>query len=327
MCRLSICIPTYNRVRMLKECLDHLLPQVERNDEVEVIVSDNASSDNTESLVKGYMEYHHNLKYFKNQRNLDLDGNIIACIQHASGDYISFFSDDDIALPGTFKCVLDSIDNYRPSIICLSHYGFEGDDYLTKRRVFYPEVDKLFENGLEFFLFAGLGFISSLTLRTEYAKEFIRCVRMGKNSAHLDISSRIALKKPGPFLFVGTHPVAGRIPPIPHLGYDFLLNAFINVNQLYRELQKEGLLNPKIVHERECKLLKSLIPKYLLNQLVMGDWKTIDHKRKFIKKELGSHWQFYFYVYPIFFIPRQLLIVPYRIIHKLIRFLRVYLYN
>ena len=327
MYKLSICIPTYNRRQTLKECLDHLLPQVERNNEVEVIVSDNASSDDTESLVKEYMEYHHHLKYFKNQRDLGLDGNVIACIEHASGDYISFFSDDDIALPGTFKCVLDSIANHRPSIICLSHYAFEGDDYLTKRRVFYPEVDKLFENGLDFFLFVGLGFISSLTLRTEYAKEFIGYVRMGKNSAHIDISSRIALKKSGPFLFVGTHPVAARVPSVPHFGYDFVLYAFINVNQLYRELQKEGLLSPKIVHNRERKLLESLIPKYLLNQLVMGDWKTIDHQRKFIKKKLGCHWQFYFYVYPLFFIPRQLLTVPYRIIHKLIRLLRVYRYN
>ena len=51
---LSICIPTYNRAHYLKECLGSIVAQFDDRDvrdNVEVVVSDNASPDNTRELV------------------------------------------------------------------------------------------------------------------------------------------------------------------------------------------------------------------------------------------------------------------------------------
>jgi glycosyltransferase involved in cell wall biosynthesis len=323
--KLSICILTFNRIKQLQEELDSILSQVIANNSIEILISDDASTDNTEEIIHHYMERFDYIRYIRNAKNIGLDRNLISCIQYASGDYVSLFSDDDIVLPGTFDCILDLINQHDPSIICSSHYAFEGNNYLTKRRVFFPKKNKIFNNGLEFFLYAGLGFLPSLTLKTEYAKEFIDCVRVGKWSAHLDIASRIALKKPGPFIFLGTHPIAGRVPSIAT--YDLIVNGFINVNQLYHELEKEGLLSHKIVSKREKSLLKSNIPRTILNQLVMGNYERIYKQKELIRKELGSRWQFYLYVYPLFFIPRQFLIIPYRILRRLIKLYRVYKYN
>ena len=63
---LSICIPTFNRSELLNVCLATVLPQtVDFADIVEVVVSDNASSDATQTLLSKYAERYR----FRNHRN------------------------------------------------------------------------------------------------------------------------------------------------------------------------------------------------------------------------------------------------------------------
>jgi abequosyltransferase len=53
---LSICIPTYNRETYLKRLLDSIVSQKEftDTDDIEILVDDGPSKDNTTDLVKGY---------------------------------------------------------------------------------------------------------------------------------------------------------------------------------------------------------------------------------------------------------------------------------
>ncbi len=51
---LSICIATYNRAEYIGETLESIIPQV--TDEVEIVIVDGASTDNTSSVVKHYIE-------------------------------------------------------------------------------------------------------------------------------------------------------------------------------------------------------------------------------------------------------------------------------
>jgi len=62
--KLSICIPTYNRAAFLGEALDSVIRQA--TDEVEIVVSDNASTDNTEALVREYQARFPRIRYHKN---------------------------------------------------------------------------------------------------------------------------------------------------------------------------------------------------------------------------------------------------------------------
>src|SRR3989339_369720 len=322
--KLTIAIPTYNRADLLRKALDSILTQTKEFNNVDIFVSDNASEDNTHQIIRPRLQESNLIKYSRNTTNLGIDGNVVKCVENSFGDYIFFLSDDDIVLPGTLKHIMKLIENHRPTMICLSHYGFEGDDYLTKTKVFFPEEDKFYENGKDFFLYAGLGFLSSLIVRTSCARQFLKHVRIGKCCAHLDIVSRVSLKMKGPFIFLGTRPIAARVPTKIPQGHDLLLNGFIYVNQLYRDLQKENLLSEDIVNTRERSLIKSLIPKTILNQIVMGDYKRIYSQRQLVKDEMSSYWEFYIYVYPLFFIPRILLILPYKFTRYIIVSLRHY---
>ncbi len=92
--KLSVCIPTYNRAEFIGQTLDSILSQI--NDDVEVVVSDNCSNDNTSGIVKKYININQNIKYCRNDTNLGADRNYLKAVEIASGDYCWLFGSDDI---------------------------------------------------------------------------------------------------------------------------------------------------------------------------------------------------------------------------------------
>ncbi len=93
---LSVCIPTYNRAAFLGECLESLA-RLDAGywEDVEVIVSDNASTDNTREVVDRYRQSI-SLRYFRNASNIGLERNIFAAASHGSAEYVWVFGDDDV---------------------------------------------------------------------------------------------------------------------------------------------------------------------------------------------------------------------------------------
>ena len=89
----SIGIPTYNRADgYLRECLKSALKQTYPN--IEVIVADNCSSDNTEELMKRFSTS--NLRYYKHAKNIGPQNNFNFCLEQASGAYFLLLHDDDL---------------------------------------------------------------------------------------------------------------------------------------------------------------------------------------------------------------------------------------
>lgn len=105
---LTIAIPTYNRVEKLHKALDRLV-QITANRNVEIFVSDNASTDGTDAFMYTYQKEHNNISYFRNDKNLGYAGNFINCFNHANGEYVWLLSDDDIltdyAIDSVFECI------------------------------------------------------------------------------------------------------------------------------------------------------------------------------------------------------------------------------
>lgn len=85
---LSICIPTYNRALTLKQTLRELNDVVGGDPEIEIIVSDNASTDNTEEVVSEYP----NIRYLRNDSNIK-DANFTVALSSGRGDYLKLVND------------------------------------------------------------------------------------------------------------------------------------------------------------------------------------------------------------------------------------------
>jgi len=86
-------IPTYNRARLLFEAVDSALSQDYPN--LEVIVSDNASTDDTSEVIKKYLP-DTRFRYSRNQTNIGLGANWRKLLyEHATGEYGKLLNDDD----------------------------------------------------------------------------------------------------------------------------------------------------------------------------------------------------------------------------------------
>lgn len=88
----TIAIPTYNRAgSYLRPCLEGALGQTYGN--LEVIVSDNGSTDATPSLVQRYRDTR--LRYYRQPENIRPNDNFNFCLQQARGDYFLLLLDDE----------------------------------------------------------------------------------------------------------------------------------------------------------------------------------------------------------------------------------------
>lgn len=89
----SINVTTFNRALLLSRCLDSILRQNYAN--IEVIIVDDCSSDNTIEVVKKYQKKDNRIKYFRHASN---NGNAFArntALEKSLGFYVAFLDDDD----------------------------------------------------------------------------------------------------------------------------------------------------------------------------------------------------------------------------------------
>lgn len=89
----SIGIPTYNRSRTLALALDSAVSQTHR--ELEILISDNASSDGTENLCRAAAERDPRVRYMRQPRNLGPTANFNALFAACAGEYVLMLADDD----------------------------------------------------------------------------------------------------------------------------------------------------------------------------------------------------------------------------------------
>ena len=104
---ISVCLATYNGERFIKEQLDSILCQLDKNDEV--ILSDDGSKDQTLDIVKAYNDPR--IHVYHNQ-NHGFVYNFENAISHASGDYIFLSDQDDIWFPNKVARCLDLLQDH-----------------------------------------------------------------------------------------------------------------------------------------------------------------------------------------------------------------------
>jgi len=94
---LSICIPTYNRAEKLDLALNALIKaSANYAADVEILVSDNCSEDNTKEIIESNKENCNFLYYFRNKENLGFNLNMFSLVdRYAKGKFCWVLGDDD----------------------------------------------------------------------------------------------------------------------------------------------------------------------------------------------------------------------------------------
>jgi glycosyltransferase involved in cell wall biosynthesis len=110
----SICIPTFNGEKYLRECLDSCISQQYPN--YEIVICDDGSTDATVEIIEGYAKRNAAIRFFKNDRNKGLVGNWNHCIQMARGEWIKFVFQDDYI---TADCLREFAAAISPSTVLM----------------------------------------------------------------------------------------------------------------------------------------------------------------------------------------------------------------
>ncbi|MBA7530747.1 UDP-Glc:alpha-D-GlcNAc-diphosphoundecaprenol beta-1,3-glucosyltransferase WfgD [subsurface metagenome] len=92
---ISVVMPTYNHGRFIGDAINSVLNQTYRN--LELIIIDNFSEDNTEKIVTSYKD--DRIKYLKFKNNGVIASSRNYGIKHSRGEYIAFLDSDDVWLP------------------------------------------------------------------------------------------------------------------------------------------------------------------------------------------------------------------------------------
>ena len=141
---LSLCIPTYNRAHCLKEQFKRLLSiQKEDLERIEIIISDNCSTDATPAVVE---EYRGSLPftYIRNSENIGSNRNFLQCLHKASGKYVWLLGDDDYLQTMHMHELLEKLESNDYGMVHISLHNHDRqafrefddlDEYLSKINV------------------------------------------------------------------------------------------------------------------------------------------------------------------------------------------------
>lgn len=114
--KLSICVPTYNFGEFIGETLESIIDQA--SDEVEIIVGDGASTDNTEEIVRECQSRFPRIFYEKYERKGGIDLDLSKTVSLAKGDYCWLLSSDDVLRPGAIQRILEEIRSGHAIYLC-----------------------------------------------------------------------------------------------------------------------------------------------------------------------------------------------------------------
>ena len=142
-CNLTIAIPTFNRADKVRRLLSVIKDEIfssRLQDQVAVIVSDNASTDKTHSSVSEFLNCGPKLEYYRQPENLGFDGNLKFLYMQASTEYVWFMADDDLPLKGAIAKVVKTLEMYDPDILLFSFIQPPGS---TAKTFDFPETVRL----------------------------------------------------------------------------------------------------------------------------------------------------------------------------------------
>ena len=113
----SVIIPIYNSEKFLKECLDSIVDQTYPN--IEIIAIDDGSNDSSIDILKLYSN---KIRIFS-QKNQGLAASLNLAISKVEGNWVKWFSPDDVMYPNTIEILVDQAEQCGDDNIVYSNWN------------------------------------------------------------------------------------------------------------------------------------------------------------------------------------------------------------
>lgn len=137
----SVVIRTFNRAAMLRDALDSVLAQTVAP--TEVLVVDDASTDETPQVMADYVKAHQSIRYLPLARNIGMEKAGRLGVEESTSEYVAFLDSDDIWLPSHIEECLAELKRTPGAVLVFSGYGLMNADGQTlTARVSEPRLTK-----------------------------------------------------------------------------------------------------------------------------------------------------------------------------------------
>ncbi len=183
--QVTVLIPTYKRPDKLKRAVASVFNQTYQD--FKIVISDNASGDETESVVEGLINNDSRIEYFKQTVNIGMNENFNFLVSKVNTPFFCFLSDDDYYLPNFFEDAINGFHSFSKAMFsvlsgpAVTESGEKIYDQLDKwpREGFYsngdPTILKLVTSGQH-------PIISACLFRKEISSDFYFDSKVGFHS-------------------------------------------------------------------------------------------------------------------------------------------------
>lgn len=310
--KLSIAIATYNRAGLLRETVENIAGQIHGYSDIEIVISDNASIDNTQETVKKLQEKYPYIKYFRNDTNLGAERNFCNAVERSEGEYVWLFSDDDKMQDNSIDYIMDILRQYEDLAVIHLNWGAYDENLQScyQDKVLKIGKDTLFSNADDFLAATNMSpiFISSLIINRMLWLQTDRSEFLGTGWVHFGTIHKLLIANQDryrslvvshPFIMqrAGNHWQTDQKEGGLELGY-------IALPKMILSLQNYGFAK-KSIREPLSELYKHLGDTIISVRIQNGGISKT--KQREIMKTFGRFPVFWIMVFPLFYMPSKLL--------------------
>jgi glycosyltransferase involved in cell wall biosynthesis len=120
--RVSIGVPVFNGARYLEDCLESLITQT--YGDLEILISDNASTDKTPAISRAYCERDERVRYYRQARNCGLAANYRFVVDHTCGEFFKWAAYDDVCEPLFIERCIAALDSSPSDVLAFPSTTF-----------------------------------------------------------------------------------------------------------------------------------------------------------------------------------------------------------
>ncbi len=114
--RVSVGLPVYNGERYLRISIESILTQT--YSDFELIITDNASTDNTERICREYAAIDKRIRYYRNENNIGAPRNFNRAFELSRGEYLKWATSDDYVASEMIEKCLEVLDRNPSVVLC-----------------------------------------------------------------------------------------------------------------------------------------------------------------------------------------------------------------
>jgi abequosyltransferase len=292
---LSICFPTYNRGEILDKTIQTYLDDPAFDEKVEIVISDNCSTDSTEFLVSKYLKQYKNVIYKKLDKNIGADLNVNSALSMGRGLYLKTMNDTATMKPGVLNSILNILNHHKNEkhpILFYQNIHFLNSD----KCVYCSSLNELISN-VSFYI----GWLANFGIwRQDFESLEDKNKLASLQFVQADLTMRVIIKNSRNYLYFGDF--YSICDPNTKGGYNVFHTFGIKYLKIYEEYIKSNQLSKKVLTIEKYRLFRYFLMVWYQILVLSKNTKFVFEKNDALMTMFKKYWLNYYFYFGIMYL-------------------------